>query len=146
MKINIETILKELGLPLALVAIISGVLGLLGFSLELILSIAATLAGVASLIALVINILKVLKIVDDGTAPKWSAALNLLAFIAIPSVLKLNPDFNFAWFDAQVGEFVKVAVVIFAYVTQVFITQKVHTAFVHGLSIKPFSFSLKGSA
>lgn len=146
MKIDLESILKTLGLPIALVLVISGMLSLLGLSLVQILQIASTLVGVALLITLVINVGKWVGVVDDGTAGKWSAVLNLLALGGIGGALYFNPAFDFAAVDAQLGEFARVAGLVFVYVTQIVTSKQLHTFMSSNLNMQVFTFSAKGSS
>jgi hypothetical protein len=143
MKIDLETILKELGLPLALVALFSAILGLFGVSLDNILKIVEGLVGTFALIALLINVLKWAGVVNDGTAGKWSAALNLVVLITVTVVFKLYPSFDFGSLDAQIAEFAKVAGIVFAYIIQLVGSKGVHTAMVRGLRITAFSHSMQ---
>ena len=141
MKIDIKTMFKELGLPAALIVIFSGVLMWLGSSLDQVLKIASILVGVASLISLVVNVLKWVGVVNDGTAGKWQAALNLGILIAISGLLRINPAFDFGKLDAQAAELARVIGVVFFYVTQIITSKSVHASVTHGLGIKPFSYS-----
>ena len=143
MKIDLGIIFKELGLPIALVALFAAVLRLFGMSLDGILQTVEGLTGTATLIALVINVLKWIGVISDGTSGKWSAALNLSVLIAVTIVFKLYPLFDFASVDAQIAEFAKVAGIVFAYVIQIVVSKRVHTAFAYGLNIPAWSYTLR---
>jgi hypothetical protein len=141
MKIDLKETLKQLGLPISLVAFFAAVLGLFGVSLDNILLIIEGLVGTFALIALLIDILKWAGVVNDGTAGKWSAAANLVVLIAVTVVFKLYPLFNFGSIDAQIAEFVKVAGIVFAYIIQIVGSRHVHFAMVYGLKMRAFSHS-----
>jgi hypothetical protein len=137
---NIESIVRNLGLPLGIVALIIAVLGLLGLSAEQVAGVAGTLVGAQLCIALLINIGKWSGVVSAGTSGKWSALFNLTLFVLIVVQMKFYPAFNVAGLDAQLYEFAKVAGVIFLYATQIIGTKSLHTFMVQGLGIKTFTF------
>jgi hypothetical protein len=141
MKIDLGETLKQLGLPISLVALFAAVLGLFGVSLDNILLIVEGLTGTFALVALLINILKWAGVVNDGAAGKWSAAVNLIVLVAVTVVFKLYPLFNFGSIDAQIAEFVKVAGIVFAYIIQIVGSRHVHFAMVYGLKVRAFSYS-----
>lgn len=143
MKIDLGTILKELGWPLGLVALFAAILGLFGVSLDNILHIVEGLVGTFALIALLINILKYVGVVNDGTAGKWSAALNLVVLITVTVVFKLYPTFDFGSVDAKIGELAKVAGIVFAYIIQLIGSRATHVAMTRGLRINAFSHSMR---
>lgn len=142
MKVNLKTIFNELALPAGLVALFAAILGLFGVSLDSILLMVEGLVGTFALISLVINVLKWAGVVDDGTAGKWSAVLNLIVVISVAVVFKLYPQFNFGGVDAQIGEFARVAGIVFAYIIQIVGTRRVHLAVSRGLNVRAFSNSL----
>lgn len=145
MKLDLPQTLKELGLPIGLVALFAAILSLFGVSLDNILLIIEGLTGTFALIALLINILKWAGVVNDGTAGKWSAAANLVVLLAVTIVFKLYPQFNFGSIDAQIAEFAKVAGIVFAYIIQIIGSKGVHNALTRGLKIKAFSNSHRHS-
>lgn len=146
MKIDFESILKTLGLPVTLVLVISGVLAMLGLSLVQILQIASSLIGVALLITLVINVGKWAGIVDDGTSGKWSAVLHLLALIGIGGALYVNPAFDFVGVDAKLGEFARVAGVVFIYVTQIISSKQLQSFMTNNMKLKLSTSNLQSKA
>jgi len=146
MKIDLPEILKQLGLPVALIALFAAILGLIGVSLDTVLAICGSLAGVFALIALLINILKWAGAVNDGTAGKWSAAINLVVLIAVAVIFKLYPSFDFAGVDAQIAEFARVAAILFAYIVQIVGTKQVHKAMTRGLNIPAWSNTVRAQA
>jgi len=146
MKIDLSETLKQLGLPLGLVAFFAAVLGLFGVSLDNILLIIEGLVGTFTLIALLIDILKWAGVVNDGTAGKWSAAANLVVLITVTVVFKLYPSFDFGSVDAHIAEFAKVAGVVFAYIVQIIGSRQIHYAMTRGLNVQGFSHSRAGLA
>lgn len=143
MKVDLASVLKELGLPVALLALFAAVLGLFGIQLDLILTIVQGLAGTFTLLALLINVLKYAGVITDGTAGKWSATANLLVVIGVAMLFKLYPQFDFAGMDAHLGEFARVAGIVFAYILQLIGTKSVHRALAYGMNIRAFSYSLQ---
>ena len=139
MKIDLPQTLKELGLPVGLVALFAAILGLFGVSLDNILLIIEGLVGTFALIALLIDILKWAGVVNDGTAGKWSAAANLLVLITVTIIFKLYPQLDLGSIDAQIAEFAKVAGIVFAYIIQIIGSKGAHQAFTRGLKIWAFS-------
>jgi hypothetical protein len=143
MKLDIETILKALGLPVGLLALFAAVLGLFGVSLDNILKIVEGLVGTFMLIALVINILKWGGVVTDGTAGVWSAVANLAVLLGVAIIFKLYPQFDFNSVDAQIAEFAKIGGLVFAYIIQFVGSRQTHIAFTRGLKLPAFSYSLR---
>lgn len=133
---NIEKLLKTLGLNLGLIAVFSAVLALFGVSLDVVLSIAGSMVGVELLISLAINVLKWAGVVSDGTAGKWSAVLNLGGLAIIAVTLGVNPAFDFAKLDAQLVDVAKFLSLIFGYVVQVAGTKYFHQFVTYGLGVK----------
>ena len=145
MKIDLKEILGELGLPLALLALFAAVLGLFGVELAQILQIVEGLVGTFTLIALLINVLKWVGVIQDNTAGKWSAAANLVVVVTVAVIFKLYPAFDFGGVDMQIGEFAKVAGVLFAYIIQLVGSKRMHMAMTYGLWIPAFSHTLRRS-
>jgi hypothetical protein len=139
MKIDLPQTLKELGLPVGLVALYAAILGLFGVSLDNILLIIEGLVGTFALVALLIDILKWAGVVNDGTAGKWSAAANLVVLITVTMIFKLYPQVDLSSIDAQIAEFAKVAGIVFAYIIQIIGSKRVHRALVYGLNVQAFS-------
>lgn len=133
---NIEKLLKTLGLNLGLIAVFSAVLALFGVSLDVVLSIAGSMVGVELLISLAVNVLKWAGVVSDGTAGKWSAALNLGGLAIIAVTLGVNPAFDFAKLDAQLVDIAKFLSLIFGYIVQVAGTKYFHQSVTYGLGVK----------
>lgn len=133
---NIEKLLKTLGLNLGLIAVFSAVLALFGVSLDVVLSIAGSMVGIELLISLAVNVLKWAGVVSDGTAGKWSAALNLGGLAIIAVTLGVNPAFDFAKLDAQLVDIAKFLSLIFGYIVQVAGTKYFHQSVTYGLGVK----------
>ncbi len=142
MKVDLKELLKQLGLPIGLVALFAAVLGLLGVELDVVLLIVESLVGTFALVALLISVLKFVGVVHDGDAGKWSAAANLVIVVAVAVVFKLYPSFDFGSVDAQIGEFARVAAIVFAYIVQLLGSRSVHRAMTRGLGIRALSYSL----
>jgi hypothetical protein len=142
MRIDLPQTLKELGLPVGLVALFAAILVLFGIELDTILLIVEGLTGTFALVALLINILKWAGVVNDGTAGKWSAAANLVVLIAVTVVFKLYPQLNLGSIDAQIAEFARVAGIVFAYIIQLIGSKGVHRALTNGLNVRAFSYSM----
>lgn len=141
MKINLESIWKELGLPLGLTLFFGSTLGLLGLSLDQVVDVAGSLVGLAALIGLALNVLKWAGVLPDGIAGKVSAVLNLAVLIGVASVIKFFPTFDFSAVDAQAAEFARVAAIVFAYIVQIVSTKSAHKLLVNGFGIRAFSHS-----
>jgi hypothetical protein len=116
---KLESIVKTLGLPLALIAVIVALLAWAGLTLDQLYVVVGSLVGLQLLGAFAVDVLKYVGVVDPNTAGKWSAAFQLLALIGVAAWLKLWPSFDIYGADAHLLEFVKVASLVFAYVLQV---------------------------
>jgi pilus assembly protein Flp/PilA len=87
-----------------------------------------SLVGVAMLISAVVNLLKLTEIVTDGTAPNWTAALNLVAFVIIVAWRLLQPSAEIAAID---GYFKSVAVIVGFVIT--YLVQIKSSTFAHNV-------------
>jgi hypothetical protein len=141
MQIELEKLLKTFGLPVGLAVVIAAVFGFLGVPIEQAFQLFGVLVGVPFVISFIINILKLLKVVDDGTAGKWSAALNLISIIALAIAMRFYPSFDFPALDAYIYEIGKALAVIVMFILQMIGTQSAHRFYVQGLGIKRFSYS-----
>ena len=141
MKIDLVEILKTLGLPVGLVAVLAAVLLLFGVALDHVIAVAESLVGLWALLSVLINVLKFVGVVDDGTSGKWSAALNLGVLVVIAVILSSNPDFNFPALDVQLQTFAQFGVLILTYLINMLGTKAAHQVQVKGLGIKAFTFS-----
>ena len=138
---KIEELLKALGLPVALAAVIASVAGLLALPLDHAVQLFGILTGVPFVVALVIDLLKLLGVVNDGTAGKWSAGMNLVFIIGLAVLLRFIPAFDVAGWDAKILEVAKAIVLIVTFILQLFGTKGAHQFYVNGLGAKRFSFS-----
>lgn len=139
MKLDIGEIWKALGWSLGLTTVFSAVLSLFGVSLDQVLAIAGTMVGAQLLISLAINVLKWAGVVNDGSAGKWSAALNLVGLAGIAVALGLYPNFDFPKLDASFVVIAQFASLIFGYIVQVAGTKRAHQLMVRGLGVRVFS-------
>ncbi len=145
MKIDLKELLKQLSLPIGLVALFAAILGLFGVELDTVLLIVEGLVGTFALIALLINILKWTGVINDGSAGKWSAGANLAVVVTVAVVFKLYPKFDFGSVDAKIAAFAQVAGIVFAYIIQIVGSRGIHMAMTRGLNIKAFSHTLSSS-
>jgi uncharacterized membrane protein YczE len=136
---KLKELFKAIGLPVGLIAIVVSVAAFMGLPLEQALQLFGVLVGVPFVIALVIDILKQFGVVDDGTAGKWSAVLNLIAILALAILLKFMPNFDVVSIDAKILELAKAVAIIVMYLIQLFGTKSAHVAYVRGLGIARFS-------
>lgn len=141
MKLNLESILKELAWPLGLIAVFSAVLALFGVELNMVLAIAVTMIGAQALISLLVDVGKWTGLVQDGTAGVWSAALNLLGLAGIAIGLYLNPAFDFGALDVQFQTLAQFGVLFFGYIVQIAGSKRVHQLIVRGLGVTALSAS-----
>lgn len=126
---DLKQIFKTLGLPLGLVAVVVALLAWAGLTVEELAAVAAALIGLQLMQSFVIDVLKYAGVVDDGTAGKWSAAFNLLTLVAVGVWMKFFPAFDIYTFDNKIMELAKLLIYVFAYVTQIVGTKRVHVAF-----------------
>lgn len=123
---DLKRIFETLGLPLALVGVIVALLAWIGLTLEELAGVALTLVGLQLMLSFVIDLLKYVGVVDDGTAGKWSAAFNLVTLVGVAVYLKFFPAFDIHAVDNQLLELAKLLIYVFAYVTQMIGTKRVH--------------------
>lgn len=145
MQIKLEELLKSIGLPVGLAAVIAAVALFLGVPLEQAFQLFGVLVGIPFVISLVIDLLKQFGVVDDGTAGKWSAALNLITIIALAIAMKFYPTFDYASLDAYIYEIGKALMVIITFILQLISTRSAHQAYIRGLGIRRFSLSTTGA-
>jgi len=141
MQNRLEEFLKALGWPVAIAGVITAVAALFGVPLENTFALFGVLVGLPFVISFIIDVLKQLKVVDDGTAAKWSAGLNLFAIIGLAIAMKFFPDFDYASLDAYIYQIGQAIAVIVMFILQLVSTARAHRAYVHGLGIKRFSYS-----
>lgn len=127
-EMKLEDIIKTLGLPLALVAVIVAFLAWVGLTLEQLYVVVASLVGLQYFLSFLIDVMKYAGVVNAGTSGKWSAIFNLLTLIGIAVWLKFFPSFDIHAADAQLLELAKVLALVFAYITQIIGTKAVHVS------------------
>lgn len=138
MKIDLEVLPKSIGLNAAWIAVFAAVLKLFGVDLDTVLGIAATMVGLQLLISLAINVLKWAGVVNDGTAGKWSAVLNLCGLGLIAYLLASSPAFDFASLDAQFVDIARFLNLLLGFVVQVAGTKYWHQSMTYGLGVRVF--------
>lgn len=99
-----------------------------------------TLVGVSALIAFLINFLKSLGVIQDGQAQNWSAGLNLVALTGLLLLRVFAPDVDVSGLDAQIAQFVDVAIVVVGYLLQLLGSKTTH-AIVKGTFLIGKSYS-----
>ena len=143
MKGKFYAILKTLGVPASLTAVIIAVLYGMGVDPEQIALIAGGLVGVPALVFLLIDVLKWAGVINDGIAGKLSAVFHFAIYAALVVQFKLHPTFDVLAFDAKVFEFVNMAVIVFGYITSLVTTKQFHVYTVKSIGISEFSLSAK---
>jgi len=141
MKQKLEELLKTIGLPIALAAVIVSVTALLGLPLEQAIQLFGVLVGLPFVIGLVVDLLKMVGVVKPETSGQWSAALNLLSMIGLAALLRFLPDVDVVSWDAQLLELAKAVALIVTWVAQLFSTRSAHLFYTRTLGIKSFHFS-----
>lgn len=139
---DLKTIFKTLGLPLAMIAVIVALLVWAGLDIDEITAVAVSLVGLQLAVAFLVDVLKYAGVVDDGTAGKWSAGFNLLTLAGVAFWMKFYPTFDIHSLDNQIGELAKLLGLIFAYITQMIGAKAVHRFSVDKLEIEAFSNSV----
>lgn len=142
MKIDLEVLLKALGWPVGLVAVLAASLALFGIELEKVLILAGSLLGAQALFSLLIDVLKWTGVVTDGNAGKWSAGFNLILIVGVAVAIYIDPAFDFPALDAQLVVIVKFLSLIFGYITQLVGTKSAHRILTRGLGVRSFSYSM----
>lgn len=104
--------------------------------LNIILTVAAVFAsllGVSSLVAALVNLGKLVRVgtwelVPDGSAPSWSAALNLVAFVVIVGYLVTHPTAELKQVDATFMSVGTVVLFLTSYIAQLRYSREAHEA------------------
>lgn len=86
---------------------------------EQILIEVGALVGFAAFVSLLVNVLKFFGVVQDGTADKWVAGLNLAGVIGLYVVRMLMPDWDVIPIDNTLGEIALIGSYILSYVTMI---------------------------
>jgi len=142
MEVKIGELLKAIGLPVGIAAIIVAVAAFLGVPLDQAFTLFGLLIGVQFVIAFTVDVLKHFGVVDDGTAGKWSAGFNLVAVIGLAIALKFYPSFDYVSLDAYIYEIGKAIAILVTFILQMIGTRSAHRAYVRGLGISRFSHSV----
>jgi len=135
---KLEEVFKALGIPLALVAVVAALLAWAGMTLDQLYVVVGSMVGLQLLGAFLVDVLKYVGVVDPETSGKWSAGFQLISLVGVAIYLKLFPTFDVHAVDSHLLEFVKVASLVFAYVTQIIGAKAVHSVALS--KIKGFSF------
>ncbi len=141
MSIDLKKLFVELRLPVGLIAVFGALLLMFGVSLDKVVEIAGQLVGVWLCVGLLIDVLKYTHVVDDGTAGKWSAAVNLVVLAGIAAVLVNNPTYDFTNIDKQFITFAQFGTIVFGYIINVVGSKGVHGALSEGLGLTGLSLS-----
>lgn len=141
MQLKLEELLKTIGLPVGLAAVIAAVALFFSVPLEQAFQLFGVLVGIPFVISLLIDLLKQFGVVDDGTAGKWSAVLNLVSIVVLAIAMKFYPSFDYVSLDAYIYEIGKALMVIITFILQLIGTRSAHRAYVRGLGIQRFSLS-----
>ena len=123
---DLKELFRVLGLPIGLVAVVVALLAWAGTPIEQIAGIAAALVGLQALGSFGVDALKYVGLVNAGDAGKWSAGWHLVTLVLVAVQLRFFPAFDLAAFDLQVGEFVKIIALVFAYVVQMIGSKQIH--------------------
>jgi hypothetical protein len=141
MQSKLEELLKALGLPIGLAAVIVSLAMLLGLPLDQAFQLFAVLVGLPFFFGLIVDLLKQVGVVKDGTAGYWSAGFNLLGVIGVAVLLKYVPDIDIKTWDMQLLQILQGVVLLITWITQLFGTKRAHMFYSQGLDIKRFSFA-----
>jgi hypothetical protein len=102
-----------------------------------------SLAGAGALIAALVNIGKATGIVKDGTAPTWSAGLNIAVLIGLFVAQVFGYSNLVPAIDTQAGEAATVIQVVLAFIVQALAARKTHESVLAGLPAIGKSHSLR---
>jgi len=100
-----------------------------------------SMAGVATLVSVLIDLFKRFGLVLDGTAPRWSAALNAVFLIALVAARYFAPALSVEFLDEQAGLVAQVAAVILSFVMQLAVSPAIHDNGVENRSVLAYSQS-----
>ena len=138
---KLEDLLKGVGLPITLAAVIASVAALFGVPLDRALDLFGVLLGMQFVLGFLVDMLKQIGVVKPGTSGQWSAGLNLVAVIGLAVLLKFVPDVTVQTWDAQLLELAKAVVLIVTWLMQMFGTKGAHHFYGHVLGVKTFRFA-----
>jgi hypothetical protein len=77
-----------------------------------------SLAGFGALVAVIVNILKFFNVVQDGTAPTWSTALNIVGLIALFVLKVFLPQQDIGQLDGIAASIAQLLVVVLGLLAQ----------------------------
>lgn len=86
----------------------------------------ASLVGVAALVAALINILKLVGLVQDATAGRWSAGINLVAFAALVAFGVFQPSLALEVLDSTAGQIAQILLFVLGYLVQIVVSPATH--------------------
>ena len=89
----------------------------------------STLAGVSALIAALVAIGVWAKVITPETAPKWTAGLNLLAFLVLVYVGVFRPDLTLDFLDGLAAKAATIALFVLGFLTQMTVPAPVFRLF-----------------
>lgn len=140
MQSKIEELLKLIGLPIGLAAVMVSVAAYLGLPLEQAVQLFGILVGLPFVIGLIVDLLKLVGVVKPGTSGAWSAGLNLVSIVGLAALLKFVPNADVPTWDAQLLELAKAVVLLVTWLMQLFGTKGAHHFYSRTLGIKRFRF------
>jgi hypothetical protein len=142
MQEKLEELLRAIGLPVGLAAVLVSLAVYLGLPWEQAIQLFGILTGLPFVIGLIVDLLKLVGVVKPETAGVWSAAFNLISIVGLAILLKYMPSFDVTTWDAQLLELAKSVVLLITWVVQLFATKRAHNFYVHGLGVRSFRFQL----
>lgn len=92
-----------------------------------------SLAGAGALIAALVNVGKATGIVKNGTAPTWSAGLNILVLVALFVAQTFGYSNLIPAIDTQAGEASTAIQAVLAFLVQAFAARKAHDTVLAGM-------------
>lgn len=91
----------------------------------------ATLAGVSALVAALVAIGVWARVINAETAPKWTAGLNLAAFLVLVYFGIFRPDLSLAFLDGIAAQLATIALFVLGFLTQMTVPAPVNRALYH---------------
>lgn len=88
-----------------------------------------SLAGVSALVAVLVQIFKLLGLVKDGTAHRWTAGFNLIAFIVLVYFGVFQPSVAVSILDGYAAQIAQIALFVLGFVVQMATSKPVYSAF-----------------
>ena len=97
-------------------------------SVLVIIAAFATLAGVSALVAALVAIGVWAKVINAETAPKWTAGLNLIAFLVLVYFGVFRPDLSISFLDGIAAQAATIALFVLGFLTQMTVPAPVNRA------------------